>query len=74
MKKLKNIGKTLSNVEQKQINGGMEPSLIRKCTGTGTGGVSSVGHSSACIGYSGKCTINEYLAACTGVADHFWFY
>ena len=61
----------LSRNECKQIQGGF-PNL---CAGTGTGGVTSVGHSQACLANgAGDCWINGYLAACTGVGDRFWFY
>ena len=75
MKTLKKIGKTLSRNEQKNIHGGML-SLIRSCVGTGTGGAGSEGYSQACVGQSSgaKCTINGYLAACTGNGGGFWFY
>lgn len=66
--------KKLSKKEQKNINGGLSP--IRGCFGTGTGGVSSVGYSSACVGQENgtRCTINGYQAACTGIGGGFWFY
>lgn len=74
-KTILNLGKTLSKKKQKSIQGGMpEIDLTPRCVGTGTGGVSSVGFSSACIGRSGKCTINGYQAACTGNGGGFWFY
>ena len=71
---MSNLGKALTKTQQKQING--EGFSATKCSGTGTGGVSSVGYSSACVGRSSgtKCTINGYLAACTGNGGGFWFY
>ena len=75
MKNLKNLKKTkiLSREDQKLINGG---SLIKLCAGTGTGGVTTLGFSTACIGQPQKasCTINGGAAACTGNGGGFWFY
>ncbi|WP_299277531.1 hypothetical protein [uncultured Psychroserpens sp.] len=47
---------------------------IQLWVGTGTASASIVSHSSARISYKGKCTINAYLVACTGIGDQFWFY
>ncbi|MBL4604875.1 MAG: hypothetical protein JKY02_04220 [Flavobacteriaceae bacterium] len=78
-KQILNIGKTLNKVEQKEIlGGGPQGPPTASCIGTGTGGVSSVGHSDACIGHDSgtNCVINGYLAACAGTnaSDKFWFY
>ena len=76
-KEILNIGEVLNKTEQKKVNGGGPkgpPSQI--CSGTGTGGHWNLGYSTACIGQpSGtQCTINGYLAACTGNGGGFWFY
>lgn len=75
MKKLQKLkgAKTLSKNEQREITGGML-SLIRKCVGTGTGGHGTEGFSQACVGRNGDCTINGYLAACSGNNGGFWYY
>ncbi|WP_459212687.1 hypothetical protein [Aquimarina rhabdastrellae] len=69
LKKIKDIV-ILNKNEQKNINGAM---LSPFCAGTGTGGVSSPGYSQACLGRTGKCMINGYLAACNPNGS-FWFY
>lgn len=68
-----NGAQELSKSDQKAINGGIGPLL---CSGTGTGGHWTLGHSAACIGRNSgeSCTINGYAAACTGIGDGFWFY
>ncbi|MEO9571157.1 MAG: hypothetical protein ABJH82_12510 [Polaribacter sp.] len=76
-KQILNLGKALNKAEQKQINGGGPVGIpIQICAGTGVGGHWNLGHSEACIGQESgtKCTINGYLAACTGSGDGFWFY
>ncbi|WP_422104847.1 hypothetical protein [Winogradskyella sp.] len=76
MKKLKTLGKVLNRAEQKDILGGNFPvpdPNNKTCVGTGTGGDITIGYSEACIGYSGDCTIDGYLAVCTG-GGGFWYY
>lgn len=77
-KSILNFGKTLSKKDQKTVYGGVPRNVdsLRSCVGTGTGGVTSTGYSSACIGRSNgeNCKINGYLAACNGNGGGFWFY
>ncbi|GAA0716075.1 hypothetical protein GCM10009430_11380 [Aquimarina litoralis] len=75
-KQLLSIGEVLTRNEQEQIVGSGLIAIIKSCTGTGTGGVGSVGYSSACVGREKgeNCTINGYAAACTGAGGGFWFY
>lgn len=77
-KSILNFGEILSKKDQKEVYGGFPRNLTPKksCGGSGTGGVSSVGYSSACFGHSNgqDCLINGYLAACTGNGGGFWFY
>ncbi|CAL2056753.1 hypothetical protein [Tenacibaculum sp. 190524A05c] len=73
-KTILNFGKTLNRTEQKEINGG-GLTLIKKCVGTGVGGGSTEGYSTACIGHIGDCVINGHLAKCSGNGGPgFWFY
>lgn len=73
-KSILQLGKSLDRSEQKSIHGG--GLTATRCNGTGTGGVVTEGYSDACVGKpSGtQCTINGYLAACTGNGGGFWFY
>jgi hypothetical protein len=73
-KSILNIGKALDKSEQKEVQGG-GPTPVTRCNGTGTGGVVSEGCSQACVGQPAgtQCTINGYLAVCTGGCG-FWFY
>ncbi len=78
-KSILNLGNALNKLEQKEINGGMPHGPITDistCSGTGSGGHTSLGHSGACIGrkHGTDCTINGYLGACTGNGGGFWFY
>ncbi|WP_299682859.1 hypothetical protein [uncultured Tenacibaculum sp.] len=75
-KQILNLGKALKKAEQKEVNGGMLNQIQQLCFGTGTGGASSEGYSSACIGkpVGTKCTINGYLAACSNKKGGFWYY
>ncbi|MDY8136213.1 hypothetical protein [Aquimarina sp. 2201CG5-10] len=63
----------LSREEQRSVNGGRG---LERCSGSGTGGVSTVGYSQACVGKANgtRCTINGYQAGCTGIGGGFWFY
>ncbi|MGY3791717.1 hypothetical protein [uncultured Aquimarina sp.] len=75
-KSLSTLGKVLTRKEQQQIAGSRLIAIVTTCIGTGTGGVGSVGHSSACVGreQDESCTINGHAAACTGIGGGFWFY
>ncbi len=76
-KQILNLGKGLGKAEQRKINGGgPKGPPTEVCIGTGTGGVWSVGYSSACIGHDNgtDCTIDGQLAACNGIGGEFWFY
>ncbi|MBQ4819498.1 hypothetical protein [Aquimarina sp. MMG016] len=66
----------LSREEQKNVNGGGIPVLIRSCVGTGTlgGSPGDEGTSPACVGRDGDCLINGYEAVCSGNdRGGFWF-
>ncbi|MDC1162277.1 hypothetical protein OAT18_02425 [Tenacibaculum sp.] len=69
-----NLGRVLNKTTQKEINGGRRRGS--SCSGSGIGGISTLGHSSACVGKRNgtKCNINGYQAGCTGNGDGFWFY
>ena len=75
-KQILNLGKVLNKATQQEVNGGILRPIQQLCVGTGTGGGSSEGSSTACIGKPAgfKCTINGYLAACSGNGTGFWFY
>jgi len=57
-KSISKLGIILPKENQKNINGGL---ILTICSGTGTA-------------RGEKCTINGYLAACTGNGGGFWFY
>jgi len=80
MKKLTNLNgyKNLSKTSQKDIRGGFNFNPISSsCTGVSSSGDSNThygdGYSTACVGRSGKCTIDGYLASCNSNGGFYWY-